>query len=310
MDFRTIVQLPNNAPNINHKDSWLLLGSCFAQNIAKKASFYGFESLYPFGALYNPISIIRSINMLKGNVRLTDADLFLEREQWNSYNFHSDYSDIDKNVALCKMNECLDKGHRILESAKIIIITFGTAYIYHNNDTGEVVANCHHSAMSNFTRKLLTADEIVSSYQDILNKYSKKQFIFTVSPIRHLKDGAHANQLSKSTLLLAIDNICNTHKNCHYFPSYEIVLDELRDYRFYSDDMIHPSKITVDYVWERFSETYFNKETQNLNKKIEEIRLEEMHHPILPDSILHKQRTAVLKQKKDELIQKFPYIHW
>jgi hypothetical protein len=196
------------------------------------------------------------------------------------------------------MSEAITNANEILISENpIIVITLGTSWVYELNETGEIVANCHHSSASSFTRRAMDVEEIIEVLTPICQ--TGKRIIFTVSPVRHLKDGAHENQLSKSRLLLAVDKLVAEHTNCEYFPSYEIVLDELRDYRFFAEDMAHPTALAVDYIWEKFSVTYFSDKTIDGIKEYEKIVKTEKHRPSNPES---EQYISLLEKIKNDKI--------
>jgi hypothetical protein len=258
----------------------------------------GFEAMHPFGAIYNPYSVANSFKLIAEKQMPSAESLFFQKDKWNSYAFHSSYSSADKNEAIRQMSEAITKANNILNSENpIIIITLGTSWVYELNETGEIVANCHHSSASSFTRRAMDVEEIIEVLSPICQ--TGKRIIFTVSPVRHLKDGAHENQLSKSRLLLAVDKLVNLHPNCEYFPSYEIVLDELRDYRFFAEDMAHPTALAVDYIWEKFSGTYFSDKTIDGIKEYEKIVKTEKHRPSNPES---EQYISLLEKIKNDKI--------
>ena len=298
MNFRTEIQIKKSAEKISLSQKVLLLGSCFAQNMQIKFADGGFEAMHPFGAIYNPYSVANSFKLIAENKAIAEESLFFQKDKWNSYAFHSNYSSTDKNEALNLMNQAVNKANEILNSENpIIIVTLGTSWVYQLNETGEIVANCHHSAADTFTRRAMDVEEIIEVLTPICQ--TGKRIVFTVSPVRHLKDGAHENQLSKSRLLLAVDKLVSQHPNCEYFPSYEIVLDELRDYRFFAEDMAHPTALAVDYIWERFSDTYFSDKTIEGIKNYEKIVKIEKHRPSNPES---EQYLALLEKVKNDKI--------
>ena len=244
-----------------------MLGSCFSDEIGNKMKEHNLPvTCNPFGTLYNPLSIVNALNM-------TEVPLLVHHDGlWHSMAHHGSFSRVDKYEAEEVIAESIENMQRALEEATVVIVTFGTAWVYELDD--EVVGNCHKLPESNFTRRRLSVDEIVAAWMPMLRRYPDKHWIFTVSPIRHIKDGLHENQISKAILLQAVDTLIaeyklqNTEYRLHpsrisYFPSYEIVLDELRDYRFYADDLVHPSSLAVNYVWERFVETFCTPQTQN-----------------------------------------------
>ena len=304
MNFRTEIQIKPSAEKISHSQKVLLLGSCFAQNMQVKFAEGGFEAMHPFGAIYNPYSVANSFKLIAENKPIAEESLFFEKDKWNSYAFHSSYSNADKNEALRQMSKAVSEANEILNSENpIIIVTLGTSWVYELNETGEIVANCHHSAASSFTRRAMSVEEITQVLKPICQ--TGKRVIFTVSPVRHLKDGAHGNQLSKSRLLLAVDTLCSEHANCEYFPSYEIVLDELRDYRFFAEDMAHPTALAVDYIWDRFSDTYFSSKTIDGIKSYEKIVKTEKHRPSNPKSEQYLSLLEKIKNDKENWTKKY-----
>lgn len=250
MRLQTIVDIKPSSWKIGYDDKILLVGSCFSDSIGQIMSMRELQvTSNPFGTLYNPLSIAQAL-LMKEVPELVEFEGF-----WHSMAHHGSFSRPTKEETLAVVQASIDAMQNAFNQANVVIITFGTAWIYERN--GEVVGNCHKLSASEFSRRRLSVDEIVRTWMSIMEKYPNKRWLFTVSPIRHIKDGLHENQLSKATLLQAVEQLGD------YFPSYEIVLDELRDYRFYSDDMVHPSPIAINYVWERFVETYCTPQTQN-----------------------------------------------
>jgi nucleoid DNA-binding protein len=212
----------------------------------------------PFGTLYNPLSIANAIQT--SAVSHQPSVVFYDG-LWHSMAHHGSFSRATKEEAEKAVAESVETMQRALEEATVVIVTFGTAWVYEMN--GKVVGNCHKLPEKNFTRRRLSVEEIVAAWQPILAQYPDKKWLFTVSPIRHIRDGLHENQLSKATLLMAVEAIRNQYSAISYFPSYEILLDELRDYRFFADDLVHPSTLAVEYIWERFCETFCTSQTIN-----------------------------------------------
>ena len=268
MQFTTPISIPRSPRPITYSDRILMLGSCFADNIARKLGEYYFRvTSNPTGTLYNPVSVARHLDLLS-----------------------------DHDVAL---------------------ITFGTAWVYEDRQTGQVVDNCQKRPAADFIRRRLSVDEIVELWQPLLERYANKRFVFTVSPIRHAKDGLHENQLSKSVLLLALERLTtnapcqttNDQRQTTYFPSYEIVLDELRDYRYYGADMYHPSETAVDYIFERFADTFlYEKETQEAMRSLHQLYLDRQHRPLHPDSDDYRRFVAQTESRAADLRQSFPWI--
>ena len=313
IEFRVKVDLPKIQNKINHSDSFQLWGSCFADNIGKRLTENKFMcDMNPFGTLYNPQSIATAIRELIRDKRYTADNLSFGNEQWFSYMHHSSFSSSDKKTCLQLINSRGIESRRCLLQANWILFTWGSAWVYSLKENGMVVGNCHKMPERYFDRRKLEVDEIVSEYNKLIQEIeavnSKAKFIFTVSPIRHVKDGLHGNQLSKSTLLLAIDKLCNLHSKCMYFPSYEIMMDELRDYRFYADDMMHPTPLAINYIWERFSETFFTNETKKYIQEWEKIQKGLSHRPFDCNSDAHQRFLREILLKIEQLKEKMPYL--
>jgi len=311
MDFRTPVEWHGESEEIKYSDHVLLMGSCFAENVGGLLLENKFScDVNPFGILYNPLSIAKALRqMLDGKVYTMD-DLFDSGGQWHSWMHHSSFSSIDADECLNRINSRLEKAASALPRTSWLIMTWGTAFVYEKDS--EVVGNCHKQPDRLFTRRLLDVDTICGEWNDTLRE-AKQRFpdlkvMLSVSPIRHLKDGLHGNQISKSVLLLAIDRLCRELDFCHYFPSYEIVMDELRDYRFYAEDMLHPSPLAVKYIWECFCSTYMSKDTQRVMKEWADIQKGLAHRPFNPDSDAYRRFLSQIVLKIEELKEKFPYF--
>ena len=314
MNFQTSVELPAGLPAIRHADHILLMGSCFAENIGALLSDAKFRlELNPFGILYNPLSISSALREIATKKEYTEKDLFAYRGLWHSPMHHGSFSASTPEETLQHINVRFQQARKAMQQLDWLMLTFGTAYVYEQKETGKVVANCHKLPESNFNRRLLLVDEIVDEYTSLITSLAARnpnlKILFTVSPIRHIRDGMHANQLSKSTLLLAIDRLQQLFpQHVFYFPSYEIVLDELRDYRFYADDMLHPSTLAVRYLWERFSETFFSADTKQIMAEVEDIRRDLAHKPFHPASEAYQRFLGQIVLKIERLIGKYPYL--
>lgn len=314
MDFRTQIELPVGVPPITHAGQILMMGSCFVENVGNLLKDAKFQlNLNPFGILYNPSSLSAVlIEILKGKVYKED-DLFLHNDIWHSPMHHGFFSRPTLESTLQNINIRLLQAHQTMQKLDWLILTFGTAYVYEQKETGKVVSNCHKLPENKFNRRLLSVEEIVEDYTAIIIEMAvrnpKLKWLFTVSPIRHIRDGMHANQLSKSTLLLAIDRLQQLFpEQVFYFPSYEIILDELRDYRFYADDMLHPSPLAIRYLWERFSETFFSTETKQVIIAVQDIRRDLAHKPFYPESEAYQRFLGQIVLKIERLIGKYPYL--
>lgn len=267
MKLQTIVEIVPSSWKIGYEDKILMLGSCFSDEIGEQMKQRNMSvTCNPFGTLYNPLSIANAIH--SSFVHCTSYIVHHDG-LWHSMMHHGSFSRPTKEEAEEAVKASIETMQNALREATVVIVTFGTAWVYEMN--GHVVANCHKLPVDRFTRRRLTEEEIVAAWQPILERYPDKHWIFTVSPIRHIKDGLHENQLSKATLLMAIEQLLDNRQsivpcqssNRHYFPSYEILLDELRDYRFYADDLVHPSSLAVNYIWERFADTFCTPQTRN-----------------------------------------------
>lgn len=284
MNLQTKVDITQGAFTIGHTTCMLMLGSCFAENMGAKLQYYRFRiDINPCGIVYNPLSVAEVLRLLSNGQQLEGEDLLYNAEQWVSLMHHGDFSDPDKENCLEKINIRLKQSAEELKHVDVVLITFGTSWVYRYKKDGRIVANCHKLAADEFERFCLTVPDIVNEYMELIGHLRKinpnMKFLFTVSPIRHWKDGAHGNQLSKATLLLAIDELCRKLGDVYYFPSYEIVMDELRDYRFYADDMLHVSDMTVEYIWERFKDIYLQADTKGLMDRINKVNKTLMHRP-------------------------------
>ena len=313
MNFRTQVEIPEKQVEIPHSAKIMLLGSCFVENIGKLLTENKFRcDANPFGVLYNPMSIATALRQILLRKTYTEEDLFEVGGRWHSWMHHSDFSASTSKECLHRINSRLEKASCELMESDWLIMTLGTAYVYMHKDNGKVVGNCHKMPDKMFRRLRLNTAEIVEECGDVLKKCRevnpKLKVLITVSPIRHAKDGMHANQLSKATLLLAADELCRTCPDCHYFPSYEIMMDELRDYRFYADDMFHPSPMAVQYIWECFGRCYFSKETQIVMKEWGEVKKALEHRPFNPDSEAYRRFLSQIVLKIVRLKEKFPYL--
>ena len=305
MQFTTPVNIKPNK-SINHNSRIVMLGSCFAENIGKKLIECGFNVVMnPMGILYNPISIHKALERIIEGREFTTDELFYHNGLWASFMHHGSFSHSDKSEALKIMNERLLEAHHQLKNATHLIITFGSSEVYEHN--GQVVANCHKLPARHFTHRLLSTNEITTPYYSLFPAPYSLLPIFTISPVRYLGEGAHHGQINKATLLLATDQICRE-TGADYFPSYEIMMDELRDYRYYATDMIHPSDMAIDYIFERFTETYLTDEAIRTAEEIKKIKKSLSHRPLHPDSEEYQKFKKKLSQQIDMITEKYPNI--
>ena len=314
MDLYTSVELPGGLPRLRHDHRLLLLGSCFAAHIGARLADAKFRcDVNPYGALYNPLSVSAALREIVLGKVYGGEDLFRHGGCWHSPMHHGDFSAPSAEEALEKINGRIARAHEGIFRADRLLLTFGTAWVYEQRQTGRIVGNCHKLPDGEFVRRRLTVDEIVADYTSLLSGLLARngglQVVFTVSPIRHVRDGLHANQLSKAVLLLAVDRLCQAFpRHVSYFPAYELLLDELRDYRFYAEDMVHPSGVAVRYVWERFAAACFEEETMRIVEQCEDIRKALAHKPFRPESEEYKRFLGQIVLKIDQLNGKYPYL--
>lgn len=312
MQLYTTIQIPEPPFRLSPQERILLLGSCFVENIGAKLTDGKFDTdVNPFGTLYNPASIAAAIRMLLHPERFTADDLFHHEGVYHSFTHHSRFSSPSATECLDNINDRLFSSAEKIRSTRYMMVTLGTAYVYRLKTTGEVVANCHKLPEKMFDRSMLSVEEIVSEWKGLLlslwEQCPEMKLVFTVSPIRHIKDGAHGNRLSKATLLLSADALQKSFpERIAYFPAYEIMMDELRDYRFYADDMLHPSAFAVDYIWQRFTESYLSDEAKTFLKEWDEIRRAINHRPLHPESKAYKDFLSQTLLKMERLSGKFP----
>lgn len=312
--FRTIV-IPNKHEGlINHERSIFSLGSCFADNIADLLERDLFQVLKnPFGTLYNPASILQTIERLSCPKLFNEEDLFETEGQWRSWDCHTKLGFKDLKSAVNQLNSLIEQSRLFIEKAGTVILTFGTTFVFQLRHSGAIVANCHKMPGSLFERFMLPIEDCISKIEKSINLLRNLnpeiKIIMTVSPIRHLSDGAHGNFLSKATLALAIEKVIEKHEGVFYFPSYEIMMDDLRDYRFYSDDMKHPSKMAIDYIYSRFQESYWNKRTFEITEKARKISLRKEHR-FSDDTnpLKYEQFQRITCQMEAELFREYPEL--
>jgi hypothetical protein len=271
----------------------LFLGSCFSENIGAFLINRKFDvDLNPFGVIFNPASIKKSLEFLIEEKVLSENELFYHNEQWHSFYHHTRFSGNDKESCLTGINQRMVSATRNLKKADFLFLTFGTSVIFRSVETGEVVSNCHKLPASKFINELLTSELIVAEYNELFGKLKKInpgiKIILTISPVRHLGNGVAGNQLSKAILVVSAHELCK-HPDVYYFPAYELLLDDLRDYRFYDEDMVHPSKQAVEYIINFFSSSYFDKNTLRLNEQVEKIISAYNHRPVRPQSDSYRQ---------------------
>lgn len=288
MKFRTELTPKELKEKVDHSSSILSLGSCFAVNIGSKLLQSGFSvSNNPLGTIFNPISLFHLIEKTY-NQELLDEKLFLnQNNSWLHHNLHSQFKTNSKEEFQTLFEELSTKVANEIKNSTHVILTLGTAFSYELNDSKKTVSNCHKVPQSNFKKHLLNPQEIIDSYNQIAPILKGKTVILTLSPIRHTKDGIEENSISKATLRIALNEINKTHPNTHYFPAYELLMDDLRDYRFYDKDLVHPNEIGIQYVWEKFKSTAVTSHTLELMDEVQKIKQAIDHKPFSPLSDSH-----------------------
>ena len=313
-NFRTVIKPVKYNFDINYKSNLMFIGSCFTESIGEELKTSKFNiDINPFGILYNPISVKNSLNFLIENKRFSENDIFYFNERWHSFYHHSRFSASEKKQMLSSVNQRTEESSDLLKNADFLFITFGTAWVYEHRETDEIVSNCHKVPAKNFKRRILTIDEITNAYYALSEKIMKfnpdLKIIFTISPVRHLKDGFYENNLSKSVLRLAIDKLINVYSNCFYFPAYEILTDDLRDYRFYKSDLLHPNKTAVDYIFNFFKSSFISDDTLKILNEIRKIIRSKNHKPFNLNSEEYKKFVKSNIKSIEKLTDKYDYIN-
>ena len=314
MNFTTKIPIAKSNSPIDYSSKIVSIGSCFAENMGEKLDFYKLQNTTnPFGIIFNPISIEKIIDRAIKLNYFTAEDLFFNNDLWHSFEVHSDLSTDNKEEFLSQLNQILVKMNQQLITATHIIITYGTSWVYKLKSSESVVANCHKVSQNQFDKEIISVENIEKSIQNSIEFIQKANpkcnFIFTISPVRHLKDGFVENQLSKAHLITAVQKIIKYPlSNIHYFPSYEIMMDELRDYRFYAQDMLHPNSIAIDYIWERFCESTIADQANSILLEVESIQKGMAHRPFHPQSISHIKFLQNLSEKAALLKAQFPFM--
>ncbi len=308
MKFRTEITSPKYPFQIDYQTKIFGLGSCFVDHMKNKFDYYQFQTqINPFGVIFNPVSIKNILQRIVNQQFFTPDDLFLHNNIWKSFDLHSVFNCDSAPKLLDDVNDKIIKAHQFLSQSNVLLITLGTAWVYRLKSTNEIVTNCHKVPQQKFTKELLSTTEIIDNLQDIISlakTLSKDiKILFTVSPIRHLKDGFVENNVSKARLIDAIYQVVDQAKS-FYFPSYEMLMDDLRDYRFYKEDMIHPNQMAVDYIWQKLQASLMHESTLQISKQVAKIRKSLQHKAFDKNSAQHQQflekidKQIVILQKK------------
>ena len=310
MQLHTKLDIKPLNHTIAYGDGLLFLGSCFADEVGALCRGMGFDALVnPFGVLYNLASIAQSLERLGSGRPFTHDDVIAVGEgQYCTFSHNTAFWQSDEATLLETVNKDLKEAYERFMNAKWVVISLGTSWVFRHKETRQVVSNCHKLPARQFDREFLSTDQSAEYLSKMVQAHPDKQFIFTVSPLRHLKDGLHENQLSKAALLLAVDEVCKSFGNAHYFPAYEILLDELRDYRFYKEDMVHPTEQAVRYIWERFADFAIDPKEKPAMQAAAELKQMLQHKPLFPESEAYRKFETLKEQKIVEMRKKYPGV--
>ncbi len=312
-DLITHVQIPKPSLKITYQHKLFFIGSCFSDTIGGKMKELLFPVCYnPFGVVYNPLSVALSFELLLNKKSFTANDLSFSNELWFSYVHYTLFSHPDQETCLANINSKFAEARKFILQTDLIFITLGTSWVYRLKENGKVVANCHKQHASLFGRSLLSTEQtfeaLKHSIESIKDVNPAVKFVFTVSPIRHWKDGAINNQRSKAALILAIAKLQDWHEDIYYFPAYEIFMDELRDYRFYASDMLHPSESAQKYIWEKFTESFISENDLPILRNVEKILTSVNHRPYFPDTIAYHNFKKALLDRIEDLSHTYQFL--
>lgn len=317
MNFSTKVPVTKCQNPIDYNSKIISIGSCFASTMAEKLDYFKFQNtVNPFGIIFNPVAIENLINRAVNKIEFTKKDIFFHNEQWHCFETHSVLSNTSKELLIENLNKILHNFRSQITTATHFIITYGTSWVYRHKASDKIVANCHKVPQNQFEKEILSVEIIEKSIKNSISLIHtinpNCKFIFTISPVRHIKDGFVENQRGKAHLITSLQSLLNTEhckSSTEYFPSYEILLDELRDYRFYSEDMLHPSQKAIDYIWIKFFENYVSESEFATMSQVCEIQRALKHRPFNPDSESHQKFLTNLNKKISDLKEKLPLIN-
>ncbi len=313
MQFRTSIHKSEYPFKLDYSTEAMFIGSCFTENIGRKIQRLKFPVMVnPFGILYNPMSIKNAINRIMKKKKFNEKDLVYDKGLWHSLMHHGRFSNPDEKKCIDEINSEMSKAETCLAESKIIFITFGTAWVYEYIETGKVVGNCHKLPADKFNKRLLSVDEITVEYYHLINNLQNYlpnlKIVLSVSPVRYIKDGLHENTLSKSILHIAIRQLEEHFENVFYFPAYELLIDDLRDYRFYDDDMVHPSAKATEYVFDAFSDSFFDENTKKIIAETEKITTAASHRIIHPNTPDNRKFKETMLRKLIDLSERYPNL--
>lgn len=314
MNFHLKFPIPPLEQKINYAHKLLFMGSCFTENIGETMQQYKFNvEINPNGVLYNPASMAIALRRYIDNKTVYENELFYANECWNSWEHHSRFSNTDKQTCLKAINNSISSAHDFIKQTDWLFITFGSAFLYKRNDTGELVANCHKVPQKEFAKHMLSVNEIVTDYQSLIQQLkavnSNFKIIFTISPVRHIREGIVENNRSKARLIEAVHELIQQHDNTFYFPAYELIIDDLRDYRFYNSDLVHPNEQAISYVFEKLMNTVFDDNTKQLFEKIKDIITAKQHRPFNSNTEGYLKFKAAYTERCNQLQKEYPFLN-
>jgi len=311
--LQTQIPLEKQEPTIGYNSKLVLLGSCFAENMAEKLSYYKFQNeVNPLGVLFHPVAILDLLTRAHQNTPYKERDVFFSNGCWQSFRAHSRLNSTSQAEILERLNTALKLTQNQLQNASHVIITFGTAWVYEHIESKTTVANCHKQPQKEFKKSILSIDQLQETFESIcsvLKSFNPEvSVVFSISPVRHLKDGFVENNQSKAHLMAALHAVINTTENTHYFPSYELLMDELRDYRFYKEDMVHPNPIAINYIWKKFQSIWINTEVNPIMQEVNQLQKGFAHKPFNPLATEHTLFLSALAKKAQALESQFPFM--
>lgn len=311
MEFHLSFPVAPLEPAIQYQDRLLLMGSCFAEEIGAKLQQHRFHTLLnPHGILYNPLSMVAALQRYLDGKAYTKAELFLHEDLWHSWDHHSRFSGTDPDAVLAGINASMEAATTALETGDWLVLTLGSAFVYQLKENNRMVGNCHKVSSASFYKRMVTPEEVVSALDNFMHRLffrnRKINILFTVSPVRYVRDGVVENNLSKSVLLQSVHHLVNKFDRLYYFPAYELVIDDLRDYRFYKDDMVHPNETAIRYVWEQFVKAAVHPASQDVLKTVTDLLRAKEHRPFNPESSQHRQFLRTYAQRVKQLMQAHP----
>ena len=319
MYFRTQIPIPKSSHRIDYYSKIMSLGSCFAENMGDKFQYFKFQNtINPFGIIFNPVSIEKIMDKVIHETLFTENDVFFHNERWHCFDVHSDLSNSNKEELLNNLNTLIKSTNKHVIESTHIIITYGTSWVYRNIESDSIVANCHKVPQKQFKKELLSVAEIEKSIANFIKLIHSVNLncniIFTISPVRHIKDGFVENQWSKANLIAAVNNVLQELFSVPplgvrgLFPSYEIMMDELRDYRFYAEDMLHPNQVAIDYIWKRFKESTISETAFTTMDEVENIQKSLSHKPFNPNSESHFKFESKVREKITTLENQYSFM--